>query len=217
MVMASNEQATSKDRLRGELNKVVAIQLGLLTAGRNIPHVLMFFRDGRPSAIVWAGWADLAAKDRVFAACRDLALGLRADGIGLAVDTYVAPACGDLSPADNPEAREAISAIGLLASGEQLMEEFVYGRDDEGRIHLDTCASDDTPALLAVSGCPAAMHHEDTLLSTFAGVLGVRPAETPLDVERVHFAAQSLSKDGCTVLMGNHIDLGSNSDGCCDE
>ena len=158
--------------------------------------------------MVCVGWSDLATKDRVMASLRELAMGLRADGLGIVVDTYVAPVEGTLMPSANPAAREAIGAIGLLANGDQVMGEFLYGRDDRGQIHRDPAGSEALTDLKRGND-PTSLRFDGPLTATFQGVLAVHLAATPVDAKRVKTAATALVEAGGILLQQPHIDIGS--------
>ena len=122
------------------LQLVVSDRLRQLGEGDGVPNALVIFRDDHVSAVADLAWADDAAKRAVLGACRELLLALQGDAVALVLDTFIS-ADADIAPSENPAAREALCALGLLAAGDLTMAQFIYGRHDDGSVYLDAPAT----------------------------------------------------------------------------
>ena len=192
---------TSQLTVAKEITRVLRAQTDQLADMGTALNALAVFRDNKALAHAIIGWDGDLKKVAVLDACRDLALGLRADAVVLAVDTYMALATEtdieSVAPSQNPAAHEALVAYGLVNASTVLQTVLIYGRDDNGQLYLDEEKS--TSLAQSLSGPSAGIG--GGLIEVFRGVVTNRLPFMGPDARVVRRAKAALSELGCSVLL----------------
>jgi len=176
---------------------MVARRMSRMTKSQGEAIGLLVYRHDRLSAIADVTWSGEEQQEVAVAACRELVRGLRADAVGLVVDTRLLRAA-ETAPPDVPAAGGALCSYCLLATGDLTVDVSYYDWDIEGRARPDVDASG---ALDASDTDPRSIDLE--LLEALEGVLDDSTGE--IDVGQVRAAAQRLEGCGCRIMWLPHV------------
>ena len=192
---------TTQATVANEITRVLRAQTDQLADQGAALNAFAVLRDDKVLARAIIGWDGDLKKVAVLEACRELALGLRADAVVLAVDTFLALATETdietVPPSENPAAREALVAYVLLYARTVLQTLLIYGRDDAGRLYLD----EDTSTSVAETFAGPNAGVAGSLIEVFRDVVSNQlPFVTP-DKEKVKRAKSQLAELGCSVLL----------------
>jgi len=135
-------------------------------AGEEIEPAIILLKDAEVKCALVSPWSGDEHKRSMLGAIRELAAGLEVDAVAMIADVFVG-GDRDLRPSQDPSAREALLAVGMMPEG-LLQAMMLYGRRDDGSIYLD---AEKTFEIADDARSRPGLRADGVVVEAFAGVL----------------------------------------------